>query len=140
MFEVKTINETIVWWRLFVAISNFWRLKFDWNPGVDWHSDINFKVPRMFTRQLGIEKWLNMTWYYMTVRILGFLYYLHAKEKLVQKSTYFLVQDFDFFRILPFVWELGRYVGSSKASSRTKMLLSWFTNNKYIYAMKVYMY
>ena len=59
-------------------------------------------------------------------------YYMQKKKNLVQKSTYFLVLDFEFFRILPFVWELGKYIDSSKASSRTKMLLSWFTNNKYM--------
>ena len=54
--NLRRLMLFIVEWRLLFAISQFWRLKFEGNPLVDYKWKLIFKVLNDFTQRLSLQK------------------------------------------------------------------------------------
>ena len=54
--NLRSLMLCIVEWRLLFAISQFWRLKFEGNPLVDYKLQLIFKVLNGFTQRLSLQK------------------------------------------------------------------------------------
>ena len=54
--NLRSLMLCIVEWRLLFAISQFWRLKFEGNPLVDYKWKLIFKVLNDFTQRLSLQK------------------------------------------------------------------------------------